>query len=46
MVEYIRLISKDSLFRIANDWNRQDTLVLIGILAALFVFTQFVVKRK
>jgi hypothetical protein len=46
MVEYVRLISKDSILHMVNNWDRQDTVVLVAVLAVIFVIGYLVVRKR
>ncbi len=46
MVEYTRLIGGDWLQRMANDWQRQDTVILVAALTVVIVIGYFVVRRR
>ena len=46
MVEYTRLISRDWLQRLTTDWQRPDTIKLVGVVAVIIVIGYFVIRRK
>jgi len=46
MVEYTRLISGDWLQRITNNWQRQDTVLLVVVLAVVIIIGYLVVRRR
>jgi hypothetical protein len=46
MVEYLRLISRDSFTSIANNWHRPETLIVVAIVAAVIVIGYFMVRRR
>jgi hypothetical protein len=46
MVEYLRLIDRDFFTRFTHEWDRHDTVVLVGGLAVLVILALLVTRRK
>lgn len=46
MFEYFRLIDKDFFRHFTRDWDRQDTLICIAVLAGLVILGLMVTRRK
>ena len=46
MVEYVRLLGKDGLSSILQNWDHQDTVILVALLVGLVIIGRFVAGGK